>query len=119
MQLRFISLLGLIVFLAIAWGLSSRRKLFPWHTVIWGLALQFTFALLILKTAPGRALFDFGGAAIRKLVDFANEGTRFVFGPLANSEAMGASFGPENGLVFGILIMGTIIINSCRVSLFQ
>jgi CNT family concentrative nucleoside transporter len=118
MELRFISLLGLVSFIGLAWLLSSRRRLFPWHTVLWGLALQFTFALLILKTSPGRAVFNFTGAVIRKLVDFANEGTRFVFGPLANGDAMSTSFGTENGLVLGILIMGTIIIVAMLSSLF-
>jgi len=117
-ELRFISLLGLISFMGMAWLVSSHRKHFPWRTVLWGLALQFSFALLILKTAPGRAMFSFAGAGIRKLVDFANEGTKFVFGPLASSEAMGGSFGEENGLVLGILIMGTIIVVAMLSSLF-
>ena len=58
MQLKLIALFGLVVFLALAWAISSDRKRFPWRTVLWGLALQFTFAILILKTMPGRAIFD-------------------------------------------------------------
>ena len=50
MQVRLISLLGLFVFIALAWAISYNRKLFPWRTVLWGLALQFIFAILILKT---------------------------------------------------------------------
>jgi nucleoside permease NupC len=118
MQLKLISLFGLVVFLGIAWAISSQRKLFPWRTVLWGLALQFTFAILILKTAPGRALFAFTGGAIRKLADFATEGTQFVFGPLANAGIMGQSFGPQNALVLGILILGTIIVVAMLSSLF-
>lgn len=104
------SAVGLVVFLALAWLLSSNRRRFPSRTVAWGLALQFTLALLILKTGPGRALFDLGGKAIRRLVGFALEGTRFVFGPLADSDLLGQQFGPDNGLVLAILITGTIII---------
>lgn len=117
-QLRLISLLGLVTFIALAWALSVNRRLFPWRTVLWGLGLQFTFAFLILKTPPGRAIFDFTGAAIRKLADFAMAGCQFVFGPLANSEAMGQSFGPQNALVLGILIMGTIIVVAMLSTLF-
>jgi CNT family concentrative nucleoside transporter len=80
--------------------------------------LQFTFAILILKTAPGRAVFDFTGAAIRKLADFATEGNKFVFGPLANGEVLSQAFGPQNALVLGILIMGTIIVVAMLSSLF-
>jgi len=116
--LRLLSVVGLLSFIGLAWLISSNRRLFPWRTVVWGLGLQFTFALLILKTAPGRMVFDFAGAAIRKLVDFATEGTQFVFGPLADSDAMSGSFGPEDGLVLGILIMGTIIVVAMLSSLF-
>jgi hypothetical protein len=31
MQLKLISLLGLVVFIALAWAISSNRKLFPIH----------------------------------------------------------------------------------------
>lgn len=118
MQLKLVAALGLITFLGLAWAISLNRKRFPWRTVLWGLALQFTFAILILKTAPGRTLFDFTGAAIRKLADFATEGNRFVFGPLANGEVLSQAFGPQNALVLGILIMGTIIVVAMLSSLF-
>ena len=116
MQLRLTSLLGLVCFIGLAWVLSSNRKLFPRRTVLWGVALQFVFALLILKTPWGAAVFSFTGTAIQQLIRFANEGTRFVFGPLASDQAMGAVF-PGNALVFAILVTGTIIIISCLSSL--
>jgi len=50
---QFISLLGLVVFVALAWICSMNRKIFPWRTVLWGLGLQFFFALFILKTPVG------------------------------------------------------------------
>lgn len=116
MQLRLISLLGLACFIGLAWAISSNRKLFPRRTVLWGVGLQFVFALLILKTPWGAAVFAFTGKAIQQLIRFANEGTSFVFGPLANDRAMGAVF-PGNALVFAILVTGTIIIISCLSSL--
>ena len=118
MSLKLVSLLGLFTFLALAWAISSDRKRFPWRTVLWGLGLQFAFAFLILKTPPGRAIFDYTGAAIRKLADFAMEGCKFVFGPLAKDEVLGQSFGPQNALVLGILIMGTIIVVAMLSSVF-
>jgi CNT family concentrative nucleoside transporter len=118
MQLKLVAALGLITFLGLAWAISSHRKRFPWRTVLWGLGLQFTFAILILKTAPGRAVFNFTGAAIRKLADFATEGNKFVFGPLANGEVLSQAFGPQNALVLGILILGTIIVVAMLSSLF-
>jgi CNT family concentrative nucleoside transporter len=117
MQLKMISLLGLVGFLGLAWAISSHRKLFPWRTVLWGLGLQFIFALLILKTPWGAAVFDFTGAAIRKLIQFSNEGCKFVFGPLADDAAMARVF-PGNALVFAVLVTGTIILVSCLSALF-
>jgi len=55
MELKFISLLGWPAMLLLAWAVSYNRKKFPWRTVIWGLGLQFTLAVLIL--AVGRKTF--------------------------------------------------------------
>jgi CNT family concentrative nucleoside transporter len=57
MELRFISLFGWFAMISIAWAISYNRKLFPWRTVIWGLGLQFTLALLILNTQWGKEFF--------------------------------------------------------------
>jgi hypothetical protein len=51
------SLLGLLVFVGVAWLLSVNRSAVRWRVVVWGLGLQFVFAVLILLTAPGRAIF--------------------------------------------------------------
>ena len=37
----------LFILLIVGWALSNNRRLFPWQTVIWGMALQFGFALFI------------------------------------------------------------------------
>ncbi|MBI3850998.1 MAG: Na+ dependent nucleoside transporter domain protein [Verrucomicrobia bacterium] len=116
MQLKLISLLGLVVFVALAWAISLNRKLFPWRTVIWGIALQFVFAVLILKTDAGHTVFDLTGRAITKLIQFSNEGCQFVFGPLAVDETMRQVF-PNRPLVFAVLVTGTIIIVSSLSSL--
>jgi CNT family concentrative nucleoside transporter len=118
MELKFISLLGLAAMVAMAWAISSKRRLFPWRTVLWGVGLQFIFAVLILKTPWGAALFDVTGRAVNKLIMFSNEGCKYVFGPLADNALLAEKFGPANGLIFGILIIGTIIIVAALSSLF-
>jgi CNT family concentrative nucleoside transporter len=117
MDLRFISLLGWITMVAVAWAISYNRKLFPWRTVIWGVGLQFVLALLILKTPWGGALFDFAGKVIQKLILFSNEGCKFVFGPLADESLLTDKFGAGNSVIFAILVTGTIIIVACISSL--
>ena len=58
MPLQLISALGVVVILLCTWAISSNRKLFPWRTVIWGMILQFAFAIFILKTPIGLRLFQ-------------------------------------------------------------
>jgi CNT family concentrative nucleoside transporter len=118
MELKLISLLGLGVFVFLAWTISSHRRLFPWRTVLWGMALQFIFGLLILKTPWGGKVFDLTGRAVQKLIEFSNEGCQFVFGPLADNALLAEKFGPTHGMIFGILVIGTIIIVAALSSLF-
>jgi CNT family concentrative nucleoside transporter len=117
MELRLISFLGWFTMIAAAWAISYNRKLFPWRTVAWGLGLQFTLAVLILKTPWGGDLFEFAQKIVIKLIQFSTEGTKFVFGPLADQDLMAAKFGPEHSLVFAIVVMGTVIIVACISSL--
>jgi len=118
MELKFISLFGWLTMIAAAWAISFNRKNFPWRTVIWGTGLQFTLALLILKTPWGGKLFEFAGKVVQKLIQFSTDGTKFVFGPLADSSLLGKTFGPEHGLVFAILVTGTVVIVSALSALF-
>jgi len=112
MPLRLVSLLGLIVFIALAWAFSNNRRLFPWRTVIWGVVLQFVFALFIMKTPLGRGLFKGAQDLVAQLNVFAGEGASMVFGPLADRTAMEAAFGPGRGVVFALLITATVILIS-------
>jgi concentrative nucleoside transporter, CNT family len=115
---QFISLFGLVAFVFVAWTISSHRRLFPWRTVLWGTTLQFGFALLILKTPWGGKVFDLTGRAVNRLIMFSNEGCQFVFGPLADNALLADKFGPAHGMIFAILVVGTIIIVASLSSLF-
>jgi CNT family concentrative nucleoside transporter len=117
MQLKLVSLLGLMVFLGCAWLMSSHRRRFPWRAVAWGLALQFGFGWLILKTDAGAAVFDFFQRAVTKLIGFADEGSKMVFGPLANTSLLTEKLGPGNGFIFVITVTATIILVAALSSL--
>ena len=47
--MQFLSLIGLVVLLGLAWAMSYHPRRVPLRTVAWGLGLQFVFALIILK----------------------------------------------------------------------
>ena len=77
---RFISLVGLGVFTGLAYLLSIDRRAIRWRPVIWGIAIQLFFALLILRTPIGFAVFSFLGSLVGRFLDFSDAGAAFVFG---------------------------------------
>lgn len=77
---RGISLLGLFVFVGISYLFSVNRKAVRWHPVLWGIALQLIFAVLILKTTPGFMVFQFLGNCVTQFLNFSDQGAKFVFG---------------------------------------
>ena len=77
---RGISLLGLFVFVGISYLFSVNRKAVRWHPVLWGIALQLIFAVLILKTTPGFVVFEFLGNCVTQFLNFSDQGAKFVFG---------------------------------------
>jgi CNT family concentrative nucleoside transporter len=77
---RLIGLAGLVVFLGIAAALSKNRRRIPIRTVLWGIGLQLVFAILILKTTPGKLVFAYVGSAFEQVIKFTDAGVAFVLG---------------------------------------
>ncbi len=77
---RLISALGLAVFVGLSYAFSANRRAVQWRLVLWGIALQLIFALLILKTAAGFAVFKFLGDVVSQFLNFSDAGAKFVFG---------------------------------------
>jgi CNT family concentrative nucleoside transporter len=101
---RFVSILGLGAFVALAWLLSENRRRFPWRTVASGMALQFVFGWLMLRTKSGETFFAWLDKAFRKLLSFADDGIVFVFGK-------------TDAPVVALIITGSIILVSALSSL--
>jgi len=81
---KFISLIGIPVQIGICYALSTDRKRIDWKLVGWGIALQLIFALLILKTPQGEALFGWLNDAVVRMLSFSTDGAKFIFGELVN-----------------------------------
>ena len=81
---RFIGIIGILIMLGIAYLLSSNRKAIRLRTVIWGLSLQFLFALLVLKSSPGKWFFSKANDVVLAVLSCAQSGASFVFGNLVN-----------------------------------
>ena len=103
--------------IACAWLLSRDRKHFPWRTVLWGMGLQFVFALFILKTPVGLRVFQGAQVVMDQLNAYAYEGAKMVFGPLGDPETLRRTFGAGGAYVFAISVTATIILISSLSSL--
>jgi CNT family concentrative nucleoside transporter len=88
---RYTGFLGLVVILAFAWLCSNHKRSIRLRTVAWGLGLQFAFALLVLKTPFSQVLRAIS-TGVAALFGYANVGSAFVFGKLADSDSMGVIF---------------------------
>ena len=76
---NYIGILGIIVLLGIAFLLSNNKTLINKNIIFWGLGLQISFAVIILKTSFGKALFFYFNILIVKLISFADAGSDFLF----------------------------------------
>src|SRR5437899_3035153 len=89
---RFTGLLGIVAILAAGYLFSTQRRAIRPRVIIWGLGLQFAFAMLVLKT-EFRKVFEVAGVAVNAMLNFAEAGSHFVFGPLGiKSGAFGVVF---------------------------
>jgi CNT family concentrative nucleoside transporter len=105
---------GALAFIAIVAACSPNLWLVNWRTVLWGMALQFGFALLILKLEIGgrRPIYDFFSAVangVKRFLEFTDVGSIFVFGVLADQPKLGEILGPANGFIFAFKALPTII----------
>jgi len=78
--MRWVSLLGLVVMMLLAWSVSLHRRRMNWRLIFSGVALQFVFALLILRTSAGHAVFQMARLIVAKVLSFSDAGAAFIFG---------------------------------------
>jgi CNT family concentrative nucleoside transporter len=113
---RAIPILGMLVMLAIAWGLSSHRQRFPWRVVIGGLALQLMLALLVLQVPYGKMIFENLGYIITSLLNCVDQGAAFVFGDAMVETSRGSTPAFKVSLV-AFKVLPTIIFFSSLMSI--
>jgi CNT family concentrative nucleoside transporter len=112
---RFAGLLGIIVFLSIAYMCSTNRRAIRLKTVLWGLGLQFLFAWIVIRFTWGQRTLQTAGAAVNKLLAYSFKGSTFVFGNLgfpADPNAHLPFLDPgtsQLGFIFAFQVLPTII----------
>ena len=93
MVYHFVSAAGFLIFVGIAWLLSTNRRSVAWKTVAWGLSLQLAIGLLIFKLPVTHRVFLWLNDAVLALLNASKSGTAFLFGPLAASPGEPGSVG--------------------------
>jgi CNT family concentrative nucleoside transporter len=99
---RFVGLLGILTMLTLAYLFSTDRKAIRLKTVLWGLGLQFAFALFVLRFEIGRLIFQKAGDGVNQLLSYAFVGSTFMFGELGKKYS-------ANGFIFAFQVLPTII----------
>src|SRR5437667_10606521 len=99
---RFTGILGLLTMLGMAFAFSTNRRAIRIKTVLWGLGLQFAFAVFVIKIEVGRLIFQVSGDLVKKLLDNALAGSSFVFGELGKPSS-------SMGFYFAFQVLPTII----------
>lgn len=97
---RYQGLIGIVLILGTIVLLSRHRGDIKWRTLIVGLALQVSVALLILKWGPGFEALKWFSGLIQGLTEFTDQGTSFVFGDL---------FGEDSGFIFALNVLPVVI----------
>lgn len=83
---RLVSLAGLFAMVGIAWLLSKHRDRVPWRVVGWGVGLQVSFGVLVMKTEVGLWVFSVLNDVVLALLGFTARGTEFIFGDFASEK---------------------------------
>ncbi len=76
---QLIGVFGILILLAIAMAMSNNRVAISWRLVFWGLSLQLTFAIIILKTPIGIPFFGAIDIFVKNLLSFSDAGSDFLF----------------------------------------
>lgn len=100
---RLRGFLGIAVILGLVYALSDHRKAISKRVIFWGLALQWAFAVLVLKSEYGQRLLASAGDLVKGVLDCALKGSELVFGPKLVDPA-----GPW-GFVFAFRVLPTVI----------
>jgi CNT family concentrative nucleoside transporter len=76
---RYTGILGILSILVVCILFSKHRRAIRPSLIIWGVALQLTFAFIVLRT-PASSAFQVASDKVNALIGYSQAGSRFVFG---------------------------------------
>ncbi|QLG40255.1 MULTISPECIES: NupC/NupG family nucleoside CNT transporter [unclassified Paenibacillus] len=104
-----ISVVGLVIVLLLAWLASNNKRKIKYRPIIIMIVIQLALGLIILKTSIGEFLIKGFADSFSKLLGYANEGTNFVFGGIAN----------EGAHTFFLFVLMPIVFMSALIGILQ
>ncbi len=104
-------LMGIAVIFVIAFLLSENKRKIKVRTILGGLAIQLLFAFIVLKWEFGRRMFLGLTELVQNIINYANEGIGFLFGPVLGNPGSEAT-----GFVFAFHVLTIIIFFSALIS---
>ena len=85
-------IIGLSTIILIAYLLSNNKKRIDWKTISIGLSSQLVIAVAVLRVEFVRMIFEKIGQGFLAIVTFTNQGSKILFGELADSSKYGEIF---------------------------
>lgn len=102
-------LLGIAVFVGVAWALSDARRAVRWRTVATAFALQIGIGALVFGVPQGRDALAWLSARVEDAIGAGKAGVDFLFGALT------ANGGPA-GFVFALRVLPMIVFFSSLIA---
>ena len=76
---RYTGILGILTILLVCVLFSKHRRAIRPSVIAWGVALQLTFAFIVLRT-PASSAFQAASDKVNALIGYSQAGSKFVFG---------------------------------------
>lgn len=84
--------LGILGIFIIAIAFSKNRRAIHPRTVIGAFAIQFIFALVVLKWDFGKKLLEYLASIVQSIINSTNAGIQFLFGGILGAQNAGFTF---------------------------
>ncbi|KPJ92154.1 MAG: nucleoside:proton symporter, partial [Gammaproteobacteria bacterium SG8_11] len=111
------SLIGVSIFILIAWLMSENRQWFPWRMVTAGVLTQLVLAALLLKIALFKGFFVTLNDVLLSLQTATQAGTSFVFGYLGGGPLPFTEATPGSSFILAFQALPLVLVVSALSSL--
>jgi concentrative nucleoside transporter, CNT family len=104
-----LGLLGIVVFMALAWAMCDAKKSINWRTVGLAFVIQIGIGAIVFGVPAGRAALDWLSTRVSDAIGAGKTGVDFLFGPLTAD-------GGKVGFVFALQVLPMIVFFSSLIA---